>query len=177
MIGYKYVDNENNVMKNIYSTSTYCIGSSYHEDGIIKYHKNGFHFSTYPENTLRYASEKRPNEFTILEIEASEKIDCGDDDQSNQYYGFDGMYSSSDIHIIRILPREELFESIIKSNNINRLIRYITLANLNQNEIDYISNNYKNIELVMGALYFYQFKDKDGYIKAQEESIKRILKK
>ena len=109
MVGYKYVDSENGVMTNMYSSVVYKIGECYHKDGESKYHKSGFHFCTYPENTLRYAKTKRPSDFTILEIEANGIIDCGDNDQSNEYFGYYGMYATSDIRINRILAREEIF--------------------------------------------------------------------
>ena len=66
---------------------------------------------------------------------------------------------------------------IIESNNPDRLSRYIQLANLNTNEIDYIMNNYLNNYSLIGTLYYYQFGYKDGYYIAYKKCHERVLQK
>ena len=55
------------------------------------------------------------------------------------------MYASSIMTIKRIVPREEVFETILSSNNIDRIKRYITLMKLSNNEINVIRDNYPEL--------------------------------
>lgn len=118
----------------------YEVGKTYTLDGDLKWKKNGFHFCTYPEDTLRYVDAWN-NEIEIVSVEGSGELEKFND----EYYGFFDMYASSIMTIKRIVPREEVFETILSSNNIDRIKRYITLMKLSNNEINVIRDNYPEL--------------------------------
>lgn len=171
MLGFKLVDEG---IVNQYGTK-YELNKKYYLNGEVKYSKNGFHFSTYPENTLRFASINRPEVYTIVEVEASGIIECGDDYQTNEAYGFSGMYASSEMIILREIPREEIFQIILNSNNPKRIQTYIQLACLKKEEISQIRDKYDDF-YTNAYIDYYQFKDEKAFYKSDEFFLKKKLK-
>lgn len=168
MLGYKLVDEG---IVNQYGTK-YELNKTYYLNGKVKYSKNGFHFSTYPENTLRFTSTRRPKDYFIVEVEASGDIECGDDYQTNEAYDYNGMYASSEMRIIREIPRQEIFQIILNSNNSTRVKRYIQLVELTQEEINQIRDKYDDF-YVNAYIGYYQYNDEKSFYKEKEFYLKK----
>ena len=113
---------------------SYEIGKKYYLNGDLKWNKNGFHFCTRPEDTLRYINGYN-NDYNICEVKGGGEIVTYDD----EYYGFYDMYASTEIEILRIVPREEIFNMIMNSYS-DRVKRYISLTKLTSDEIEQIKN-------------------------------------
>ena len=123
MKGYKAFNKDMLAMNNI----KFEIGKQMHIDGPIKagpIDGNGFHFCINFEDTFRFVSFE--SNVLLCEIKAFGKISHEYCDEYNGYYG---IYSCSDIILERIISREEIInkEELVK-------IRKIILNNLNLNK-------------------------------------------
>lgn len=158
MRGYKLVDKG---IVNQYKTQ-YKLNHEYVLNGKLKYSKNGFHFSIYPEETLRFADRDDDNfatNYMIVEIEADGEIECGDDYLENIQADTIGVYASTRMTILRVLQRKEVFNMILNSNNPQRVKKYIMYVKLTDEEIDLIKEKYDNYYI--GAyIDYYQYKNK-----------------
>lgn len=138
----------------------YEIGNTYILDGDLEWRKNGFHFCSYPEDTLRYVNGYNDN-IVIVRVDGSGQIIAYDD----EYYGFYDMYASSIMKILRVVPRKEVFNQIINSGVNRRIERFITLTKLSEEEKKIILNMYPDIEPLIK--YYqneeYVLKRKRGY--------------
>ena len=63
------------------------------------------------------------------------------------------MYASSEMKILRVLSREELFEIIYNSNNDDRVRRLVSSIELTSNEINLIKEKYPR---VIPTIEYYQ---------------------
>ena len=149
MLGYKALTNN---LTNRYGF-TYEIGKKYYLEGDLKWRSNGFHFCTRVEDTLRYVDAYN-DEVVIVLVEGEGKFVKFEDD----YYGFYDMYASSELTIIREVKREEVFNIVINSNDVERVRRLVTLMKLNKDEIDIIRKKYPELN---DTIYYYQ---NDEYI-------------
>ena len=145
MLGYKALDDN---LINRYGFQ-YEVGKTYYLDGDLKWMKNGFHFCTRPEDTLRYVNGCC--DYKIVEVRGYGDLIKYDDEQ----YDFYDMYVSSIMDIIRIIPREELFDMIINTYD-DRVKRFIILSELNEEEKKIIINKYPNLEFYIN---YYQNKE------------------
>ena len=123
-------------------------GKTYYLDGELKWKENGFHFCTNPEDTLRYVDAFN-NEIEIVKVDGRGEIRQYND----EYYGFFDMYASTIMQVIRVVPREEIFAMVIKSNNDDRVKRLISLMKLNEYEKWVIKERYPEL---MNTLNYYQ---------------------
>ena len=125
---------------------TYELGKKYVIDGELKWSENGFHFCSRPEDTLRYINGFQDG-YTITEVEGSGEITIHED----EYYGFYNMYVSSEMEILRIVPREEVFNMVI--NNFFATKRLIGLSKLTEYEKEEILKKHPLLE---DAINYYQ---------------------
>ena len=158
MKGYKLLDKN---LINQYGNK-YELGKVYYLNGDLVWSKNGFHFCTNIEDTLRYAKDK--DSFTITEVEASGNIICGDDYGDNSYYDFTGLYASDIFKIIRVIPRNEVIKMVVDSHNNNRVQRLIALTKLTEDEINYIKSVYNDID-TNAYINYYQYGDDQAFYK------------
>ncbi len=119
----------------------YEVGKTYELNGELKWRNNGFHFCSYPEDTLRYVNAFK-DEIEIVRVDGRGEISITND----EYYGFYDMCASSIIEILGVIPREEYFKEIIDSGVIHRIERLITLMKLTDEEKNIILNNYSDLE-------------------------------
>lgn len=130
---------------------------TYETDEDIKWRKKGYHFCKNLEDTLRFYDfiEQTPI-ITVV------KCDGNMDAYSDEYYGYYDMYACSKIQIINVLSRSDILEYMIKTNNSNRIERFVSGFKLNKDEIEM----FKGIsERVNDALEFYQLGHLDVYSK------------
>ena len=83
----------------------------------------------------------------------------------NDYYGYESGYASSEIEIIREVPREEMINMVINTNNINRVNRLIMSIPLTEEEINLIMERYANKGNVRQYIEYYQYGDKQAFYK------------
>lgn len=147
MIGYKAFDNKKMIsMNNI----QFELNKLMHTDGIIKagpIDGNGFHFCVNFEDTFRFVPFN--TDVILCEIEAFCNIS---DEYCDEYNGYYGIYSSSDMKINRIISREEIIKMACLLPQY-RLERFIQTYKLKIDELKIIKktiiNNYnldRNIE-------------------------------
>ena len=128
----------------------YELGKKYVLIGKLKWGKNGFHFCSRPEDTLRYVDSWN-DEIDIVEIEGSGDLILYED----EYYGYYDMYCSSEMTLNRIISREEMFNMIINSHDENRVKRLAQSLELTDDEIRIIRYNYD----IESTLDYYQDKN------------------
>lgn len=136
------------------------VGKKYRIKGAIKFgiYGNGFHVCKNTEDTFRYFDS---NNFCLCEVIASGKTDLFED----EYYGFYDMYVAKYIEIIRILSREEIIKYML-DNHPDRVIRFIRLFKLYDEEIVRFENKFRNCKDVIDNINYYQHKKmKSLYIK------------
>lgn len=128
---------------------TYEIGKTYTKEGQIIYQKNGFHFCVNPEDTLRYFNGFNDFRMALVNGEGDlyERID--------EEYEFYGCYVCRTLTFIREIPREELFNIIINSNEI-RVKRFVTLSELSEEEKEEVLYRYPNLKEIID---YYQNKE------------------
>ena len=141
----------------------YEFNKKYHLNGELRWNYNGFHFCTHIEDTLRYRN-RETNTFVIVEVEASGEIVDGSSVE-NDYYGYESGYASSEIEIIREVPREEMINMVINTNNINRVNRLIVSIPLTEEEINLIMERYANKGNVRQYIEYYQYGDEQAFYK------------
>lgn len=175
MRGYKLVYDVDQNKKCVYNQcgTPYELNREYELSGELKYSKNGFHFSIYPEETLRFRDRSNgllASDFTIVEIEADGKIECGDDYLENEKFDTIGVYASSRMTVLRILPREEVFNIILNSKNPLRMRKYIMFVKLTTEEIDLVKEYYNDF-CTLGYIGYYQYNDEKAFEKAYTRTL------
>lgn len=128
----------------------YELGKKYVLIGELKWGKNGFHFCSRPEDTLRYVDSWN-DEIDIVEIEGNGDLILYED----EYYGYYDMYCSSEMTLNRIISREEMFNMIINSHDEHRVKRLAQSLELTDDEIRIIRYNYD----IESTLDYYQDKN------------------
>lgn len=139
----------------------------YEIKGEPKFMKQGFHMCENIEDTLRYFDGMN-NEVDICKVTGYPNIYKYDDDY-NEYYN---MYSCQKIVINELLTRQEIIKQIENINEL-KINRFIYGYKLNNDEIKYLIEKYKNKpEILCHIIYMYY--DKDIYNNTYNEKVKKI---
>lgn len=131
------------------------IGKKYKIDGKIAWNNRGYHFCSYPEDTLRYFSHLKDS--VVAKVHSNGKCIKYDD----EYFGYYDMYVSNELIVDRILNREELFNLILSRYELSIRKMIVTLK-LTQNEIDVIMTRFPNL---VNYIEYYQFDNKSAFKK------------
>ncbi len=122
----------------------YEIGKKYILNGNLKWKENGFHFCLRPEDTLRFVDGFNEEVcFAIVEGEGELIL------HEDEYYGFYDMYTSSEMTIIDIISREDIFNLLINSENEYRIQRYASLIKLTNYEKEEILKRYPRLKFTI----------------------------
>lgn len=129
---------------------------TYSADGEVKYGPkgNGFHFCERLEDTLRYFCDEEDVEFA--EVTAlGEFVEYHD-----HYNGFYNMYSTNKLRIDRVLSRKEVINIFLEmdSHNNPRLIRFLMLYPLTEEEVALFKEKFINEKHVIDVIHYYQEK-------------------
>lgn len=131
----------------------YEIGKKNILNGELKWGENGFHFCLWPEDTLRYVDGFNDNVVFAI-VEAGGELILYED----EYYGFYDMYASSEMTIIDVLNKHEIFNIIVDSGVPFRVERMISLLKLDESEQEQIIKKYPGL---IDTINYYQ---SDEYI-------------
>lgn len=128
----------------------------YSVDGEVKYGPkgNGIHFCERLEDTLRYFCDEEDVEFA--EVTAlGEFVEYHD-----HYNGIYNMYSTNKLRIDRVLSREEVINMFLEMDGHNnpRLIRFLMLYPLTEEEISLFKEKFINEKHVIDVIHYYQEK-------------------
>ncbi len=142
----------------------------YHCDGEIKFgiNGNGYHFSKRLEDTIRFGltnDNRQVGNVLIAKVVGSGIIDNGYDD----YNGYYDMYSVSDLEIIKYLTREEIISYMLQITNEDRIIRFVSLFALTEEEKNLFYGKSNKIDMTID---YYQNGIKDAYTKKKKTLIK-----
>ena len=122
----------------------YEVGKTYRLNGNLKWRENGFHFCLRPEDTLRFVDGFNDSIVFVSVLGTGEIVLYEDD-----YYGYYDMYASSEMTILEIIKREDIFNEIINSNDIFRVKRFSSLIKLEEYEKEIILKKYKEAEFTI----------------------------
>ena len=161
--GYKAFNND---MTNRYGKK-FEEGKIYYSENTPKFgnNGNGFHFCERLEDTLRYfpAMEEK---IKIARVTGLGEIVT----ENDEYYGFYDMHASSIISIDKILEREEIINMFLEDGRVeSRIIRFIELFKLNEDEIRRFLDKKGDISGIIPAIEYYQLGDKSAYIRYYED--------
>lgn len=140
----------------------YEFNKKYYLRGDLRWNYNGFHFCTHIEDTLRYRNRERDT-FVIVEVLAGGNIVDGSSVE-NDYYGYESGFASSEIEILREVPREEMINIVINSNIVDRVNRLIMSIPLTEEEINLILEKYSK-DIVRQYIEYYQYDNKEVFHK------------
>lgn len=137
------------------------IGNSYKVDGIIKFgiNGNGFHMCERLEDTLRYFDAMNL-EVSICEVVGNGEIVSFYD----EYNGYYDMYSVEEMTILRKIERDEIISMILDVNEF-RVIRFLQLYKLNEEEIKLFQDKFRHNIEILDVIDYYQYGIKDVYSK------------
>lgn len=154
MKGYKCFNKD---MTNLYGDK-FEVGKKYSIIGKLKVgtNGNGFHICRNFEDTLKYFGAFN-TEIVICEVSGSGSILSSWDD----YYGYE-KYAVSELEIIRVVPREEIIEMALNFNE-ERVLRFIQLFKLTEDEINKFSKVFANYIRILKAIEYYQKGNKKVY--------------
>ena len=146
---------------NVYGVS-FKVGETYHCDGNIMFgiDGNGYHMCERLEDTFRF--------FDTNAVDVCEVIGFGEcikrDDEYNDYYD---MYVCENMYIVKKLMREEI---ILYGLNLLefRLLRFISLFKLNDEEKKLFRDKFKNDILVNEFIDYYQDNKRDAFVRKLE---------
>ena len=156
MIGYKAFTSDMLAMNDV----KFSLNEPMHVDGIIKsgpINGNGFHFCVNFEDTFRFVPFD--SDIILCEVMAYGTISKEYTDEYNGYYG---IYSCSDMNIKRIISRKEIIQmaSILPEY---RLARFIQTYKLNYDELkiirEFVLNNYN----LNNYVEYYQLNNKSVF--------------
>lgn len=128
------------------------VGKHFHEDGPIKFHHHGLHFCERLEDTLRYSGGISNPNILVAEVEASNELDEGED----TYYDFYDMYATSDLDVIRIIPREEIIAMYLDMYPSFRTQRFLSSYILHDDEIPLFKEKFKDSDRDLFMIEKYQ---------------------
>ena len=152
MIGYKSYDGNKIKKEDI-------LNKHFHLDGNIKFHKRGYHFCERMEDTFRYSGGISNPNMIIAEVEASGIIEEGED----EYYGYYGMYATSDLYVRRILTREEIIEYFLNQRDKLRVKRFLQTFKLNEIETELFKLRFIDNDFITKIIEYYQENKKDAF--------------
>ena len=135
------------------------VGKIYIAKGAIKFGTkgNGFHMCKNIEDTFRYFDT------TKKDIQVCKVIGSGNIVEYNdEYHGYYDMFAVEKIEILKLLRREELINIGLSLNEL-RAKRFVSSLSLTKEEIELFKEKYKEKNLVMKAIAYYQKNDKDAY--------------
>lgn len=128
----------------------------------------GFYSSKYPEDTLVYfgvnylAGRDNPAPYkslpiVVTEVEIDDDYEMSKIDFTETYFdgtqGYENNYVSKKLIIKRIIPKEELFNEIVKSNNIQRQRRFLDTYPFEEEELfELIKHEEASIDFISSAL-------------------------
>ena len=137
------------------------IGNSYKVDGIIRFgiKGNGFHMCERLEDTLRYFDAMNL-EVSICEVVGNGNIVSFCD----EYNGYYDMYSVEEMTILRKIERDEIISMILDVNEF-RVIRFLQLYKLNEEEIKLFQDKFRHNIEILDVIDYYQYGIKDVYSK------------
>jgi len=137
------------------------VGNKYKVDGIINFgiNGNGFHMCERLEDTLRYFDAMNL-EVSVCEVVGSGEIVSFYD----EYNGYYDIYTVEEISIIRKIDREEIISMMLNVNEV-RALRFLQLYKLNDEEIKFFRDKYKNNVMILDVIDYYQYGIKDVYSK------------
>ena len=118
----------------------------------------GYHIVTNLEDGYRYFDGFNQELDTTL-ITTNGNLVKFDD----EYYDYYNMYVTDEIRILKVLNREEILDYMLKTN-IYRIIRFISLYKLTDDEINIIKLNYPD-DSVLNYINYYQYNDKRAFEK------------
>lgn len=156
MIGYKAFCKDMLAMNNV----KFDLNKHMHVDGDIKAGPtcgNGFHFCVNFEDTFRYVPFE--SDIILCEVTAYGTISKEYTDEYNGYYG---IYSCSDMKIKRIIPRKEIIQmaSILPEY---RLARFIQTYKLTKDELKIIKKVVVNNINLNNYVEYYQLNNKSVF--------------
>ena len=134
----------------------------------IKYSKNGYHMCVNLEDTLRFFNSFS-NPVDIAKVIGFGKTDRYDD----EYNDFYEMYAVEFLEIIKVLSREEIIEYAKKLPDY-RLIRFISLYKLTDEEIILFKKLFCNNNDILNTILYYQENKTDVYEKEYQLVKKRF---
>jgi len=135
------------------------VGNSYKVDGIIRFgiDGNGFHMCERFEDTLRYFDAMN------LEVSVCEVVGNGEIVSFyDEYNGYYDMYAVEEISIIRKIDRDEIISMMLNVNEV-RVLRFLQLYRLNEEEIKSFQDKFKNNVMIFDVIDYYQYGIKDVY--------------
>lgn len=139
------------------------LGKIYSVDGDVSFGNdgNGFHFCKNIEDTFRYFNAK-DEKVVVAEVTGFSDIVTSND----EYNGYYDMYSAKSIRIDRIINRKELIKMFLtKITSESRVIRFIQLYRLTEDEIQLFKLWYSSSSRIMDSIMYYQENKKDVYEK------------
>lgn len=139
------------------------LGKIYSVDGEVSFGNdgNGFHFCKNIEDTFRYFNANE-DKVVVAEVTGFPEIVTFND----EYNGFYDMYSAKSIRIDRIINRKELIKMFLTKITFEpRVIRFIQLFRLTDEEIELFKLWYASSPNIINAILYYQENKKDVYEK------------
>lgn len=134
------------------------LNKKYIYDGKVKFRTSGYHLCTNLEDTLRYFDGVNQNIDICEVIGYPEYIKFED-----EYYGYYDMYACQGILLTKTLTRDEIIEKADKMHSL-AFKRFSAGYKLNEDELAYFKNKYKNnCDILHHLIYYYE--DKDIYNK------------
>lgn len=129
------------------------IGKENHVNGTFSYESNGFAFSDRPEVAIWLSQKRDAN--SIVEVEASGSIVCGDDYFENRAQGLEGIYACETILPLKPFTRDEIVHAVLESGNIMRAGYLMAYVKLTPEEIEAFLQKYG--EPLRPYIEYYQY--------------------
>lgn len=169
--GYKafHKDKTNRYGKVFEEGKTYCV------DGPIVFGNsgNGYHFCTHLSDVFRYF-DAIYDEVLVAEVTGRGKLRRYDD----EYYGYYDLYCCEQITIERFLPREEIIQIMLHSNEFD-VKNFIWTFRLTPEEKFAFFERFSDNKALCEWILYYQFGITNIYDKSSEEKkdvIRKVLK-
>lgn len=118
---------------------------------------NGFHFCTYLEDCLLFASDSINQDIDIALVKGSGDMR----EYWNDYSGSYEMFVARNMEVLKVLSREEIINYIFTHNYLNTLEKFIRGYRLTEEEIQL----FRDKDLGMDYIEYYQYGDKKVFEK------------
>jgi len=125
----------------------------------------GYHFCKNIEDIFVFPQFRK--DVSIYQVCGSGKIIS----YSNDYYGVYDVFAAEKIKIIKEISRVEIIQYFLTfscSYHLNRLLRFIQLFSLNNDEIELFKEKYHNKQEVLDYIAYYQEGDKNIFMKRRK---------
>jgi len=123
---------------------------------------DGFHFCKNIEDTFIFF--RYTDEASIYQVCGSGNIVT----YENDYYGVYDIYAVEKLKILKEITREEIINYFLDFNSnfcSDRLLRFIQLFPLNEDEIKLFSKNFQKQDRVIRYINYYQKGDEDAFVR------------